>query len=68
MTTTAIRALILAILALVGLVFPDLIPEGTREVIADHAVAIVAGVLGTWAVFAGERAINNAAPKQGEEE
>lgn len=66
MTPTAIRALILALLALVGLFAPGLIPEGTREVIADHATTAIGAVLAIWAAFAGHRAVT-ATPKEAEE-
>jgi hypothetical protein len=56
MPTTWIRTAVLAVLALVGLLFPGLIPEGAREVIARNAEAAVGAVLALWAIFAGLRA------------
>ena len=62
MNATSIRASLLALLALVNLAAP--IPEDVRETIADHATAVISGVLGLWAVFAALRA---RAQKQGRE-
>lgn len=64
MNTTTIRALVLAVLSLVGLFFPGLIPEDVRETIADHATAVISGILGLWAIVAGLRA---RAQRQGRE-
>lgn len=54
MSPTTIRAIILAILALVNLFAP--MPEELREAIADHATTLIGAVLGLWSIFAALRA------------
>lgn len=53
MTITKIRAVLLAVLAL--LVALGLIPASIEELIATHANAVMTGVLAAWAIVAGLR-------------
>lgn len=55
-TLTGLRAVILAILGAIGIIFPGLIPDDARETIADYAVQIVGAVFALWALFAAHRA------------
>lgn len=54
MSRSTIRAIILALLALLSLITP--IPEATREEIAEHVSTIVSAVLALWALIHGLRA------------
>lgn len=53
---TGLRAALLFVIGLIGVLFPGLIPEGAQETIADHAVQAIGAVMGVWALFAAHRA------------
>jgi len=69
MSRSTIRAIILALLALLSLITP--IPEATREEIADHLSAIISAALALWAIIHGLRARGERqappAPERGED-
>lgn len=58
MTTTGIRAVVLALIAVLGFLFPGVIPEDVKEALADNAVQAVSAVLAIWSMFAAHRAVS----------
>jgi hypothetical protein len=45
---TVLRATIIALLALIGMFFPGVVPDDMVEAMADRVVQVVAGVFWLW--------------------